>query len=436
MKRYITTGVLFLAVSSMTGCSLSTGKQTGAATSDTGAKEITILLQDGTAASVKNRIATFEKSAKLFEEANPGVKVTLEKLATPKGLRTAMQERLQDTKPVDLLFGPFDPVLNELGPYADLLPMFKADKMTTDDLYESMVEMATVKGKLIGIPMAPTPLAVFYNKEWFDKAGMPYPGKEWTWEQFMNQSIKLQAANQVAGKEIFGSIVPFDLQLFESLAQSSGQSVVSPDGSMVSGYLNSKPVTEAFAKLLHHMNTSKASKSVSSSTNPVLQELNTFNAGMGIATAPMFSFLESNAKTAGKFGIAGLPYMEKGTRVNALYFNVLSITANSKQKELAWKFMKDVILNGDSQFQKDWGKQELLSVKSALQKSGQHLIPGMDVLVGEMNYSIRPVVYRNAAFSKVQLVDKRLVAATTEAEVLAALSDIAEDVDKQLKDNK
>jgi multiple sugar transport system substrate-binding protein len=436
LKKFLITDALVLAISSITGCSLPTGKETGAVPSDTGVKEITILLQDGTAASVKYRITTFEKSAKLFEEANPGVKVTIEKLPTPKGLRTAIQERLNDKKPVDLVFGPFDPVLNELGPYADLLPLFKADKLTTDDLYESMVEMTTVKGKLLGFPMAPTPLAVFYNKEWFDKAGIPYPGKEWTWEQFMNLSIKLQAANQVAGKEIFGSIVPLDLQLFESLSQSSGQSVVSPDGSKVSGYLNSKPVAEAFAKLLHHMNTSKASKSVSSSANPVLTELNSFNAGMGIATAPMFSFLESNAKTAGKFGIAGLPYMEKGKRTNALYFNVLSITASSKQKELAWKFMKDVILNGDSQFQKDWGKQELLTVKSALQKSGQHLIPGMDVLAGELNHSIKPVVYRNAAFGKVQLVDKRLVAATTEAEVMAALTDLAEEVDKQLRDHK
>ncbi|MBD2864046.1 hypothetical protein [Paenibacillus oceani] len=56
---------------------------------------------------------------------------------------------------IEIIFGPFDPVLNEQRAFAaDLIPLFKADKMTTDDLYENMVEMAKVNGKLLGIPMA------------------------------------------------------------------------------------------------------------------------------------------------------------------------------------------------------------------------------------------------------------------------------------------
>lgn len=433
MKRFISASALMLAAAAMSGCSLSTDKDAAAVPVDQGPKELTIVLQDGTAASVKYRIGAFEKSARQFEEANQGVKVTVEKLAAPKGFTLAAQERLDTGKPVDLIYGGFDPVLNEQGAFADLYPFLKADKRSTDDLYENMVEMATIKGKLLGVPMSPMPLAVFYNKEWFDKAGVPYPGGDWTWEQYMNLSIKLLAANQVAGKERFGSIVPFDLQLFESLGQSgSGQSVIAPDGSRVGGYLNSKPVAEAFGLLLHHMHTSKASKSVSNSANRMLTELNTLNAGMGVGVAQLFSFLETNPATAGKFGIASLPRMEKGTRANALYFDMLSVTAGSKQKELAWKFVKDVVLNGDSPFQKEWGKQELLTVKSAVQKSGQHLVPGMDVLVGELNYAIKPAVYRNAALATVQIEDKGLVAAKTEAEAMAALTELAEQIDKQL----
>lgn len=434
MKKLVLGSVLLLAVSSLTGCSLPKGKEAGTVPADALSKELVIVMQEGTMVSSKYRVTSFEKSAKLFEQANPGVKVTVEQIAS-KGYTNALIERLNNKKPPDLIFGSFNAPLNEREPFADLLPFFKADKMTTDDLYETMIGMATAKGKLQGIPMSPNPLAVFYNKEWFDKAGIPYPAKDWTWEQFMNLSIKLQAANRIPGKDVFGSAVPIDVQLFESLAQSSGQSVVSPDGNRVSGYLNSKPVAEALTKLLYHMNTSKASKSVSS-YNSVLTELNTFNAGMGIGIATMFSFLEENPNTAGKFGFAALPRLEKGVRANALTFSLLSIAASSKQKELAWKFMKDVILNGDSQFQKDWGKQELLTTKSAIQKSGQHLIPGMNVLIDEFNYAFKPITYRNAALSSVQLADKRLFTSTTEAEVMAALSDLAEEIDKQLKDKK
>lgn len=438
MKRLIAASSIVLAVSSITGCSLLKSKQTATnVPSETSTKGITILLPEYSTATSRFRNSTFEKSAKLFEEANPGVKVTIEKLSMPKGYRTAIMERLKDSKPVDLIFGAFDPLLNEQKAFAsDLIPFFRKDKLTTDDLYENIVEMAKENGKLLGIPMAPTPLAVFYNKEWFTKAGIPFPGKEWTWEQFLNQSIKLQAANQVAGKELYGSIIPLEIRLFESLAASSGHSILSPDGKQMSGYLNSKPVTESLTKLLFHMNTTKASKGVNSVADPVLQELRAFNAGMGIGVIQLFSYLESRQTTAGKFGIAGLPYMDKGARANALYFNMLTISGGSKQKELAWKFIKEIVLNGDSQFQKDWAKEELLTVKSAFQKSGQHLVPGMDVLAGELEHGIKPVVYRNYAINSIRIANNQLLAATTETEVMASLSDLAEEVDKQLLGKK
>lgn len=438
LKRWIGASAVILAVSFMTGCSLWSSKQTAATVPpDTNTKEITILLPEYNTASSRTRNSSFEKGARLFEEANPGVKVTVEKLPVTKGYRTAITERLNDSKPVDLIYGQFDPVLNEQRAFAaDLIPLFKADKMTMDDLYENIVEMAKLNGKLLGIPMAPTPLAVFYNKEWFNKADLPFPGKEWTWEQFLNQSIKLQAANQVEGKEIFGSIVPLEMRLFESLAVSSGHSIVAPDGKQMSGYLNSKPVAEALTKLLYHMNTTKASKGVPSATDPVLQDLRAFNAGMGVGIINIFPYLENNQATKGKFGIAGLPYMENGVRANAVYFSMLSISESSKQKALAWKFIKDVILNGDSPFQKEWIKEDLLTVKSAFQKSGQHQVPGMDVLVGELEHGIKPIVFRNAALNSVKIADNRLFTATTETEVMASLSDLAAEIDKQLLGKK
>ncbi|WP_274381463.1 extracellular solute-binding protein [Paenibacillus mesophilus] len=341
-----------------------------------------------------------------------------------------------NNKAVDLIYTGYDTILIEQIAFADLLAMFKSDKRTTDDLYEKLVEMSTVKGKLIGIPLNPLPLAVFYNKEWFDKAGIPYPGKDWTWDQFLNLSIKLQAANPIEGKEVYGSIVPLDMFTFESIAQSTGQSIVSADGNRVSGYMNSKPVVAAFAKLLNYMNTSKASKGVSAVGIPVYNELRSFSAGMGISVANMFSPLEANAATAGKFGIAALPFLEKGAKANSVYYSLLSIPESSKQKELAWKFMKDVLLNPDSQFQKDWGKSAMLTVKSAVAKSGQNKVPGMDVLVEELNYAVKPIIYRNAALSAVRLTDKSILAAKTEAEVMAALTSLAEEVDKQLLDKK
>lgn len=114
LKRLVGASAVVLAVSFMTGCSLWSSKQTAATVPpNTNTKEITILLPEYATASSRTRNSSFEKGARLFEEANPGVKVTVEKLPMTKGYRAAMTERLNDSKPVDLIFGPFDPVLNE-----------------------------------------------------------------------------------------------------------------------------------------------------------------------------------------------------------------------------------------------------------------------------------------------------------------------------------
>lgn len=435
MKRALLTSALIMTAMSVTACNLPKTKETSQKPVEP--RELTIVLPDGTGSN-KYRIDTFQKHAQLFEGNNAGVKVTIEKLATPKGYTAAVAERLNGAKPVDLLFGGFDIVLAEQGAFADLLSFFKSDKMTTDDLYEALVNMATLKGILIGIPMSPEPLAVYYNKEWFDKAGIPYPKGDWTWEQFLTTSVKLKAGNSIPGKEIFGSAVPFDLQMFESLAQSSGQSVLSPDANQISGYLNSKQVTDAFTLMLNHMNTGRASKPVGNSANAVLNELTNNNAGMGIGQSIIYSFLNSNANTKGKVGITALPRLDKGSRANALYFSTLSIASTSKQKELAWKFIKDVVLNGGSAFHQDWAQQELLASKSAVQKVGQQLDPGRAILFDELNYAIKPALYRNAKLNGPidQQLITRLLTSTNEAEVKAALTALAEQLDKMVQQNK
>lgn len=165
-------------------------------------QELVLLMPDHTTTSTKYRIDIFQKYTKQFETANPGVHIIIEKLPLQSYQRD-LNARLKEGKQTDLIFAPFYPLLAEAGMYADLLAFFKTDRMTTDDLYESLTKMATTtKGNLIGIPMSPTPLAVYYNKEWLDKAGISYPSGDWTWEQYFDLSIKLKSANVVANKDL------------------------------------------------------------------------------------------------------------------------------------------------------------------------------------------------------------------------------------------
>lgn len=430
MKKAVAIYVLCGAL--LSGCSW-VGEKKTVKVEEIKNQELVLLMPENTTGSVKYRIDTFQKHAKQFETANPGIHIKIEKLPA-QSYQKDLDARLKEGKQTDLIFGPFYPILAEEGMFADLLPFFKADRMTTDDLYESLTKMATTKGNLIGIPMSPAPLAVYYNKEWFDKAGIKYPSGDWTWEQYFDISIKLKSANAVADKEIYGSTIPFELAFLESLVQSSGTSLLSPDNSKVSGYLDSRPVSDAFALLGHQMNTNNAIKIVDSTGNPTLYEMWGGNVGMTVSFYGMYSFLEQNKATAGKTAVAPLPRLEKGKKVNGVGISTLSIPAISKQKELAWKFMKDVILNSDSAFHKDWSRQELLTSKSAIQKLGQASDPVIKVFLEELNYAFMPAPYRNPTLP--QFLTKKNIGNVFEAQssaaIQAALTEAAYKVDQQL----
>jgi ABC-type glycerol-3-phosphate transport system substrate-binding protein len=384
----------------------------------------------GTAVAVKYRVDTFQKYARQFEQANPGTKITIETL--PKNnYNDSLTKRLQDEKPVDLVFGDFYAPLVQDGAFADLLPFYKADRMLTDDLYKSLVDMVTVKGKMTGVPLSPQPLALFYNKEWFNKAALPYPNESMTWQQYYDYSERLKSVNELKGKNVFGSVTPFDLQFFESLAMSSGLDIMSPDDSHLQGYVDKEQIADTFMSVLDPINNRLNSKRVNNSITPPYTDLNANTVGMGIGQASIYYSL---VKSKGAFGVSSLPMTNQGGRANSVYFSTLSITAKSKQQKLAWAFMKDVFLNGNSAFHDDWSRQELLTSKAAIHR----LVPSMDdsvkVLYAQLNNAVEPLIYRNPGLQKIVNTDmlKKLGSYTSKEAMQRGLSEAAYQIDTQL----
>ncbi len=59
-----------------------------------------------------------------------------------------------------------------------------------NDFWVGERDVATVKGKVIGIPALVDNLAVVYNKTLFAQAGLPPPGPGWTWDQFAGRRAR------------------------------------------------------------------------------------------------------------------------------------------------------------------------------------------------------------------------------------------------------
>jgi multiple sugar transport system substrate-binding protein len=397
-------------------------------------QSLTMLIPNNDGGSLRYRISAFVESAQAFKAANPGIEVIIDTMPVADFRGAQFLERISGPKAADLVFWPYDTAFSGKGLFADLLPFYKEDGRTPDDLYKPLTDLMTEDGQLTGIPMSPQPLVVFYNRDWFSRANLPEPTEDWTWEQFIAMSVHLKEANAARGKGSYGSAVPITPGLLESLAQSNGGSILSPDNSRFSGYLDSRPVLEAFALLLN--NSQDVVKTVPDETSAIVGEVSSGHVGMGVGVIGYYLFLARNPELQARIGVAPLPRLARGVRANTVWIEAaLSIAAASKQQRLAWKFMKDTVLNPESEFQADWSKQGMPASRSSIYKLKLNDEPAWKVFMDELNHAVKPIVYRNSKINRIAAAKNRLnhlVSLRSEAELQMELSRLASELDEWL----
>jgi ABC-type glycerol-3-phosphate transport system substrate-binding protein len=416
----------------LAGCATGT-KTTTAERPSPKEQNLTILVPDNKAGSTKYRENMFKKYATAFESANPGVKVKLDIMTKTDFHGVKLMERITGSNPADLVFWPYDSEFSRQGLFADLLTFYKQDRTTPGDLFKPLTEMVTENGKLTAIPLSPVPLVVFYNKEWFQKANVPEPKGDWTWDQFFTMSVKLKEANAVEDTITYGSAIPINFDFFETLAQSNHGSILSPDNSHLAGYLDSQAVTDVIDLLLREASDRDVIKAVPDAANSINVIVSSGNVGMGVGISLNYPFISRSPKLKGKLGVAPLPRMEKGVRANVVSLDALSIVTASKQQQLAWKFIKDIALNPDSEFQVDWSKQEMLTSRAAIKKLKLDDDPGMKVFIDELNHAVKPVIYRNPKLRTLLTASNMKNLPSIQSDDLqGGLARIAFELDKQL----
>jgi multiple sugar transport system substrate-binding protein len=78
----------------------------------------------------------------------------------------------------------------------DLTQVVKKAGVNWNDFYVGERDVATVNGKVIGIPALVDNLAVVYNKKLFAAAGLQPPSANWTWDDFVTDAQKLTNASK------------------------------------------------------------------------------------------------------------------------------------------------------------------------------------------------------------------------------------------------
>jgi multiple sugar transport system substrate-binding protein len=245
MKRSIMRGLALAAVSAvaLVGCSSSNGsssdngggasgeastapQQTAASTGSASADSTPVTLT--LAGWSFSTTPEFKTLADGFHAAHPNVTVQLKEYSA-SDYDTQMTADLAAGKAPDIY------ILKNLQNFityqsggqlmdvSDVASQFSSDQLGALDSYK-------VDGKYWAVPYRQDSWVLFYDKDLFDKAGVPVPDGKWTWDDYVSNAEKLTTALKGAGSDALGTY----LHTWQSVVQGFAQAQT-PGADLTSG---------------------------------------------------------------------------------------------------------------------------------------------------------------------------------------------------------
>ena len=139
-------------------------------------------------------LAAYQKLVDSFEQKFPDVQVELIQIPGQSDYRKRLSADIAAGDPADVVLINYRRyagfanagALEPLGSYLE-----KSGLIKEADFYPQAIQPYKWKGELMCIPQNISSLVVFYNKDLFDQAGLPYPAEGWTWDDFRSAAQAL-----------------------------------------------------------------------------------------------------------------------------------------------------------------------------------------------------------------------------------------------------
>jgi multiple sugar transport system substrate-binding protein len=156
----------------------------------------------------------FTRLAESFEQANPGIHVQLvltgENDWTVEPLAVKADTFLHASlAPEDWSF------------LLDLTPFVDESSFPSDDFFPGALDHFRWQGRLYGLPARLSLVLVFYDREMFDQAGLPYPRAGWSWDDLISTAARL-TERQGGQVTRYGFVDPYSSYTLLSMLQSQG----------------------------------------------------------------------------------------------------------------------------------------------------------------------------------------------------------------------
>ncbi len=137
-----------------------------------------------------------------FQKEYPNVKVEIENIGSGTEYWTKLQTMVAAGTAPDVLYPATHNAyaLASNGALMFVDDLAKRDKIDLNKYDQSILNLYKYDGKTACLPIDTAALVMFYNKNMFDAAGVPYPKEGWTWDDFLATAQKLTKDTNNDGK--------------------------------------------------------------------------------------------------------------------------------------------------------------------------------------------------------------------------------------------
>jgi multiple sugar transport system substrate-binding protein len=300
---------------------------------------------------VASQMDNFETIIKGYMAVRPNVKVELTSLAPDSNsLLTALATRALSGRIPDIVqtFDRFPRPYADRGISASLNEYLAEGKVKRSDFADRFINQYEViggpsAGQVHGMPMTADAVVLYYNKDAFDKAGVPYPTPDWEWSDLVDAARKLtvKSGNNTV-QYGFGGFYAWHATYVPAIKAFGG--TFFKDGRV---HLRTEAASKAFRAYLDNV------KDGIFATPAVIRTAGTWDIGFATELYAMASLVRAQlpnvlnqARPGLRFDIQLMPKFN-GVRANGMgSFGIALSSQGVANKKIAYDFF-DYFYNGD-----------------------------------------------------------------------------------------
>jgi len=255
------------------------------------------------------------------------------------------------------------------GVLKDLGPFMKASHVSLNDYFTEPAN-SLYQGKIYGIPGEIDIMALAYNKDLFDEAGVHYPTAAWTWHDILDAALRITKKDK-KGRQVYGVYAVNNSQeMWGDLVKENGGSFLTPD--LRHGALNSPQAIQAIqfaVDLIYKYKVSPTAQGVSSLPGYIESGGSPFLTGL-VAMKFQGNYemtLLSNIKNF-RWDVVTMPRQRRKTGLGWTQSWVMS--ANTQHLDEAWTLLHFLLNEGQYITANSHGRGLTPSLKKAAFGSG------------------------------------------------------------------